>query len=200
MTEFTRSQIAGYALAAVLVVVLGLRYLHGSAAATRSAGASVASGTHTSAAGLSVRSAPAGAAVVDVTGAVRHPGVYRLAADARVKDAVGRAGGARPGADLAAVNLAAKLTDGAQILVPERGGAGVAAASAGGAPPPAAPVNLNTATAEQLDTLDGVGPTTAQKIVAFRQAHGGFGSLQDLDKIPGIGPKRIAALRGKVTV
>jgi competence protein ComEA len=65
---------------------------------------------------------------------------------------------------------------------------------------PAGPVNLNTATAEQLDALDGVGPSTAKKIVEYRQQHGGFGSVSDLDRIPGIGPKKVAALRDKVTV
>lgn len=199
VTEFSRSQLAGYALAAVLVVALGLRYVHTGATAPANASAA-RSGSGTAPTGLSARPAPPGDAVVDVTGAVRRPGVYRLAADARVQDAVRRAGGPRPGADLTAVNLAAKLTDGAQILVPARGRVAAMAGGTPGAAAPAAPVNLNTATPEQLDGLDGVGPATAQKIVQFRQAHGGFGSLQDLDKIPGIGPKRIAALRGKVTV
>ncbi len=145
--------------------------------------------------------------MVDVTGAVRRPGVYRLAAGARVQAAVRRAGGARASADLSALNLAAKVADGAQVVVPVRGAAGGVAASAGTAGgtsgpggSPAGPVNLNTATAEQLDALDGVGPTTARKIVEYRAQHGGFGSLAELDKIPGIGPKRLAALRGKLIV
>ncbi len=208
MADLPRSQLAGYAIAAVLVVVLGIRYLPASGGGMASgAGGSRSAppGAHPSAAGsLSASPAPAGEAVVDVTGAVRRPGVYHLGGGDRVQDAVRRAGGPRGNADLAAVNLAAKLTDGAQILVPARGAAGAAGAGGGpasapGATSPAPPVNLNTATAEQLDALDGIGPTTAQKIVAYRQAHGGFGSLQDLDRIPGIGPKRIAALRGKVT-
>jgi competence protein ComEA len=197
VTEFSRSQLTGYALAAVLVVALGVHYLRAGAATPASPSAPHSS-AHTGSS-VSVRPAPAGAAVVDVTGAVRRPGVYRLAADARVQDAVRHAGGARPGADLAAVNLAAKVTDGAQILVPARGRASAADANGAATGVPAPPVNLNTATPEQLDGLDGVGPATARKIVEFRRAHGGFGSLQDLDKIPGIGPKRIAALRGKVT-
>jgi competence protein ComEA len=141
------------------------------------------------------------AAVVDVSGAVRRPGVYRLPPGARVQDALRRAGGARHGADLQAVNLAAKVADGVQIVIPRRGGSGSSApAGPTAAGAPAGPVNLNTATAEQLDTLDGVGPATAAKILAFRQQHGGFSSVSQLDQIPGIGPKKLAALRGKVTV
>ena len=101
--------------------------------------------------------------------------------------------------DLNAINLAAKVADGQQVVVPRRGAAGVAAG--GGAVPGApasAPVNLNSATAEQLDTLDGVGPATATKILEWRQAHGGFRSVEDLAQVPGIGPKKLAALKPKV--
>jgi competence protein ComEA len=147
------------------------------------------------------------AALVHVAGAVRRPGVYRLSAGARVKQAVERAGGARPGADVNAINLAAKVADGQQVVVPRRApaaGAAAAAVASGGASTgatgmaPAAPVNLNTATPEQLDTLDGVGPATAQKIIAWRTEHGGFRSVEDLSQVPGIGPKRMEALRDKV--
>jgi competence protein ComEA len=120
----------------------------------------------------------------------------------RIQDAVRRAGGARRGADLNAINLAAKVADGQQVVVPRRGAAGQAAAAGAGASepggPPQAPVSLSTATAEQLDTLDGVGPATAAKILDYRRRHGGFRSVDDLGEIPGIGPKRLAALRGKV--
>jgi competence protein ComEA len=121
----------------------------------------------------------------------------------RIKDAVARAGGARSGADLNAINLAAKVADGQQVVVPRRGAAlsvpgSTSAAGGDGATPPQGPISLNTATAEQLDTLDGVGPATAQKILDYRRQHGGFRSIEDLSQIPGIGPKRLAALRGKV--
>jgi competence protein ComEA len=142
---------------------------------------------------------------------VRRPGVYRLRDGERIQDAVRRAGGPRRGADLNAINLAAKVADGQQVVVPRRvatGVAGVAPASgadAAGAAGDAAtpqqpqqPVSLNSATAEQLDTLDGVGPATAQKILGWRREHGGFRSIDDLGEVPGIGPKRLAALRGKV--
>jgi competence protein ComEA len=144
----------------------------------------------------------AGTALVHVAGAVRAPGVYPLREGERIKDAVRRAGGARTGADLNAINLAAKVADGQQVVVPRRGPAGTASIVAAGAGvaggPPQAPISLNTATAEQLDTLDGVGPATASKILEYRRQHGGFRSIDDLGEIPGIGPKRLAALRGKV--
>lgn len=139
--------------------------------------------------------------VVDVAGAVRRPGLYRLPQGSRIADAVARAGGATRQADPDLVDLVAPLADGEQVLVPARAGGGVAAASAGGipgAPSPAAPVDLNTATAEQLDGLPGIGPVTAQKIVDYRQQHGPFTSVDDLDAIPGIGPSRIDNLRGLV--
>jgi competence protein ComEA len=141
-----------------------------------------------------------GGLVVHVAGAVRRPGVYRLRAGARVADAVERAGGARRRADLGAVNLAAELQDGRQVLVPLRAKGGVAAANAAGATAPGVPLDLNTATVEQLDELDGIGPATAQQIVAYREEHGGFGSVEELDQVPGIGETRLAALRDKVRV
>lgn len=139
--------------------------------------------------------------VVDVVGAVRRPGVYRLPAGSRVDDAVARAGGLTRAAQRTAVNLAAPLADGEQVLVVGRGvggggAAGTAAGAAGGTP--AAPVSLSIATAEQLDALPGIGPVTAQKIVAFREQHGPFTSVDGLDAIPGIGPSKIADLKGLV--
>jgi len=96
------------------------------------------------------------------------------------------------------VNLAAPLADGEQILVPARMSAAAPAASSSAASSPTAPVDLNSATAEQLDTLPGIGPTTAEKIVAYRQQHGAFHSLAELDAVPGIGAGRIAQLKGLV--
>jgi competence protein ComEA len=137
--------------------------------------------------------------VVHVVGAVRRPGLYSLDEGSRVADAVALAGGAGAKADLAAVNLAAPLADGTQVLVPRRGeaataGAGVVSPGSAAASP-AGPVRLNTATLEQLDALPGVGPVTAQRIVQYREAHGPFRSVDELDAVPGIGPARLEQLR-----
>jgi competence protein ComEA len=132
--------------------------------------------------------------VVHVVGAVRVPGLYRLARGKRVADAVERAGGATGKADLALINLAAPVADGQQVVVPARAPPGAAAGEGGGADAAAGPVHLNTATLEQLDELPGVGPVTAQKILDYREKHGAFSSLRELDAIPGIGPARLAQL------
>jgi competence protein ComEA len=144
--------------------------------------------------------ASAQALVVDVVGAVRRPGLYRLGPSARIADAVSRAGGATAKADLALLNLAAPLADGQQVVVPKRGAAGAAAAGAAtaGAAAAAGPVHLNTATLDQLDGLPGVGPVTAQKILDYRQKHGSFASVDELDAVPGIGPARMDQLKDLV--
>jgi competence protein ComEA len=147
-----------------------------------------------------IRSAPAGAQpplVVHVVGAVRRAGLFRLRDGSRVADALARAGGPTRHADLAAVNLAAPLVDGEQVVVPRRGPGGSAAVSA--APGAGAKVSLGSATVEQLDELPGVGPVTAQKIVDWRSTHGPFRSVDDLDDVPGIGPARIEQVRDLVT-
>jgi competence protein ComEA len=136
--------------------------------------------------------------VVDVVGAVRRPGLVRLAEGSRVADAIARAGGLRHGAERAGVNFAAPVSDGQQVVVPHRGAAGAAGAAAGSAAVSTGPVSLSSATADQLDTLPGVGPATAQKIIAYRQQHGAFRSVDELDAISGIGPSRIANLRSLV--
>ena len=215
MPEPTRAQFLGYAVAVVLVVALGARWIGGRAndgagAAGRPA-VETGAGARGDAPDGPVRLDTGGAggrerAVVHVAGAVRKPGVYRLADGARVQDAVRRAGGAARGADLGAVNLAARLADGQQVVVPRRApgaNAGAAAAATGagtggGAGTQAPPISLSSATPEQLDTLDGVGPATAQKILDWRREHGGFRSVDDLGQVPGIGPKRLAALRERV--
>jgi competence protein ComEA len=143
--------------------------------------------------------------VVHVVGAVRRPGLYRLAEGSRIADAIRTAGGAKASAALALVNLAAPVADGQQIAIPREGSrapgaSGVpqpATAQPGG---PASPVNLNAATLEQLDTLPGVGPVTAQRIVEYREANGAFRSVDELDAVPGIGPARLEQLRELVSV
>jgi competence protein ComEA len=146
--------------------------------------------------------APGGGAVlyVHVAGAVRRPGLIRLASGARVATALERAGGPTRRADLTLVNLAARLQDGQQIVVPVAGAAG--ASSTGGAPgtagtaaPPGAKIHLSTATPEQLDEVDGIGPTLAERITEYRDEHGGFRSVDELAEVEGIGEKRLATLR-----
>jgi competence protein ComEA len=205
MPVVSRPQLVAYALAALVVVVLGVRFMQGQArgsAAPAPAASAPASGSGSASGSVRLEPRPATSALVHVAGAVRSPGVYRLRDGERVQDAVRRAGGPRAGADINAINLAAKVADGQQVVVPRRGAAGAAPVGGAGAGepggPPQAPVSLNTATAEQLDTLDGVGPATASKILEYRRQHGGFRSIDDLGEIPGIGPKRLAALRGKV--
>ena len=135
--------------------------------------------------------------VVDVVGAVRRAGLYRLQQGARIADAVARAGGATAKADLALVNLAAPLADGEQVVVPKRGAVTSPAAPSAGVAS-SGPVHLSTATLEQLDSLPGIGPVTAQKILDYRQKHGAFTSVDELDAVPGIGPARLEQLKDLV--
>jgi competence protein ComEA len=144
---------------------------------------------------LSTSDAPA-MVVVAVSGRVQQPGLVRLPAGARVADALAAAGGALPGTDLSSLNLARKVTDGELIVV-----GGPPPPGAAGAPPgPAGPVNLNTATLDQLQTLPGVGPVLAQRIIDYREQHGGFASVADLRKVTGIGDARYNDLKTRVTV
>ena len=137
--------------------------------------------------------------VVYVVGAVRRPGLYKVPQGSRVADAVARAGGVTRKADPAALNLAAPVADGQQVLVPARLPRAVAAAQGAPVPGvPAGPVQLSSATAEQLDSLPGVGPATAQKILGYRAEHGAFRSVEELDEVPGIGPTRVEQLKGLV--
>ena len=201
MLERDPRRLAAWAAAALVLALLAAWYLARSRPTASAAPPPVAT--------IAVRPTESAAAevarvVVDVAGAVKRPGVYRLTTSDRVEDALKRAGGATRRADLSQLNRAAKLEDGRQILVPTRAAARKAGAAApAGASAPASPdqpINLNTATLEQLDTLDGVGPATAQKILEYREQHGGFRSVDELDQVSGIGEKRLAALRERVGV
>jgi competence protein ComEA len=202
MPAFTLSRrhavgLAGLALAVVFAVAL----LRGGSKADP-----VAAGSTSEIPALTapVASGPDGTAsssvvVVDVAGAVRRPGLYQLRKGSRIADAITRAGGVTRRAEETLVDLAAPLADGEQVLVPSAAADG-SAVPPDGAPgtTPTAPVDLNSATAEQLDALPGIGPVTAQKIVDYRTEHGPYTSVDDLDAIPGIGPSRIDNLRGLV--
>ncbi|MDQ1711722.1 MAG: competence protein ComEA [Frankiaceae bacterium] len=132
--------------------------------------------------------------VVDVAGAVRRPGLVRLPPGSRVADALAAAGGVRPGASTAGLNLARKVADGEQILV------GVTGPSAGASPAPGGLLDLNTATASQLDGLPGVGPVLADRIVEWRTAHGPFTTVDQLREVSGIGARKLASIRELLTV
>jgi competence protein ComEA len=201
MPEFLLQRRRPLLLAAVALVLLllAVRYILPAGTTTPAAPLPPPPGPEASAAGT-----PTARVVVDVVGAVRQPGLYRLSQGSRIADAIARAGGATSKALLAQVNLAAPLADGEQVVVPIRGRAGAVpstgggATTAGGAQTPSAPVQLSTATLEQLDSLPGVGPATAQKILDYRTKHGAFSSVDELDAVPGIGPKRLEQLRDLV--
>jgi competence protein ComEA len=186
----SRRQALVVAGALALVLVLAGKLLAGGGAAHRAARFPIA---------RAAPPAPPPLLVVDVAGAVRRPGLYRLPQGSRIADAVARAGGSTGKASLEAVNLAAPLADGEQVVVPTRipGRAAVAPAGASSAST-SGPVSLSTATIEQLDALPGIGPVTAQKIVDYRTQHGAFHTVDELDAISGIGPAKLDQLQGLV--
>jgi competence protein ComEA len=192
MPELSRSQVLVYAAVAVALLLVGARAIRGEGgeAASFATGAGGGSGAES----FSIGGA-GGEVVIDVAGAVRRPGVYRLPVGSRVEDAIARAGGETAAAALEAVNRAARLADGQQVVVPERapgGGAAVAPGTADG------PISLGTATVEQLEEIDGIGPVTAADIIEFRDEHGGLASVEQLDEVPGIGPATMESLRERL--
>jgi competence protein ComEA len=212
--SLSRRQALVLAACALAVVFLAAHFFGGSPSSSSSPESQVGDGGTASIPALTTPDGSSGAAedddappapgassilVVDVAGAVRRPGLYRLPQGSRIADAIARAGGMSHAADGSLVNLASPLADGEQVLVPSRiPGAAAAVGPAAAGPSPQAPVDLNTATAEELDALPGVGPVTAQKIVDYRNEHGPYRSVDDLDAIPGIGPAKIANLQGLV--
>lgn len=199
MVELTRGQLVAWAAAAALIVFAAVRLLApgGASPAPPPVRVNAAQGEE--------RGGSRGGLYVHVAGAVRRPGLYRLRSSARVAMALERAGGPLRRADLAAINLAANVADGQQIKVPRVGetaasaapggpSSGAAAGGAGGG----AKLSLASATVEQLDQLDGIGPTLAKRIVQYRDEKGGFRSVDGLREVEGIGEKRFAALREAV--
>ena len=192
ISGLSRRQLFAVAVAVAILLVVFVRHLGGSGTAAPAV-------TPLPSPAKSTGAVAAKLLVIDVAGAVRRPGLYRLREGSRIDDAIAAAGGPTAKAQLDAVNLAAPIADGEQVVVPGRGVAGAPAAS----PPaagssPSAPLDLNTATAEQLDSLPGIGPVTAQKILDYRQAHGAFHSVAELEGVPGIGPGRLSQLKGLV--
>ena len=213
-----KGQMAAYAVAAVLPVVGGTYLLRADSGAKPAGGGGVAldgaGGASTgSKPSSAARPAAGGPVYVHVAGAVRRPGIYRVQAGSRVAVAVRKAGGLTRRADLTAFNLAAGVRDAQQVIVPRRGQSGTAGATAtagapdasgaapgggAGAGAPGRPISLATATPEQLDSIDGIGPKLSAAIIAYRNQHKGFKSIEELREVDGIGEKRLATLRKAV--
>lgn len=184
-------QIAAWGIAAAVATVLGVRLLIGCGADPPPPVRIAPQPGHAS---RSARPASGLRLYVHVAGAVRRPGLYRLSEDARVAAAVHRAGGPTRRAEMDGVNLAARLEDGQQVVVPSRRSAAFV-----GTTPADTPMSLGAASVEQLEQLDGIGPTLAQRIVEHRLASGGFASLDQLGEVEGIGEKRLEALKEALT-
>lgn len=213
MFETSRGQLLAYAAIAAVLAVVGISSLRGGnepsaptgagATAERIEGGSDAGPEGSGDDGLTI-SGGGRRLVVDVSGAVARPGVYRLTEGARVIDAIRKAGGPSRGAVVTAINRAARLVDGQQVVLPARTagappgpGSGGGSGSASGTTPggTGGPVSLGAATVDQLQEIDGIGPVTAEKIIEFRDSKGGLGSIEDLDQVSGIGPVTMESLR-----
>ncbi len=202
MPSITRGRAIAYLVAILAALVLGGRFLLASDSTGSTSGRTqTLTSIEIDAAGTG-QVAPEDLVLVHVAGAVRRPGLYRLPADSRIDDAIRAAGGPKPRAALALVNLAAPVADGQQVLVPgqQRSGSSSAQGSVGSATAPPTQVPLNSATLEDLDGLPGVGPVTAQRILDYRAQHGAFASIDELDAVPGIGPTRMDQLRELLTL
>ena len=206
MGEAAKWQMLAWAVAAALAVFAGARMLADRRAAPETPPVRIEGGARARTGGRDggSDSSSKGGLYVHVAGAVRRPGLLRVPDGSRVAAAIERAGGAARAADLTAVNLAQPLEDGQQVIVPRRGAGGAPAAAGGagagtsaGGVGAAAP-SLATATLEQLEQLDGIGPALAQRIIDYRDSHGGFRSVDELREVEGIGEKRFTALRDAV--
>jgi competence protein ComEA len=195
VAELSRSQILVYGAIAVALLLVGARWIRSADASAPGAGGVESEVGANARGGIALGGGED--VVVHVAGAVGDPGVYRLPTGSRVKDAVERAGGATAKAALDSVNLAAEVGDGQQVVIPGAAPAGAAATSAAGEAT-SGPISLGTATVEQLDTIEGIGPVTAQNILDFRAENGGVSSVEDLDEISGIGPATMEALRSSL--
>lgn len=192
----SRSQLLVYGALAVVILLVGARWIRGADERGSPAGAVAFAAEEDDAAGGAPAVSASGDVVVHVAGAVRDPGVYPLPEGSRVTDAIQRAGGPTPAAAPDGLNLAARVADGQQVLLPARvSGGGVAPA---GAPTADGPISLGSATLEELDTIEGIGPVTAQDILDFRDEQGGLSSIEELDEVSGIGPATMEALRDRL--
>jgi competence protein ComEA len=198
VAQLSRSQVLVYGAIAVALLLVGARWIRSADASGTEPGSVEPTAAAAGAEGGGIELGGEGDVVVHVAGAVGDPGVYRLPAGSRVADAVERAGGAAAKAALHSVNLAAELGDGQQVVIPGQAPAGAAATTTGAAEAASGPISLGSATVEQLDTIEGIGPVTAQNIIDFRAENGGVSSVEDLDQISGIGPATMEALRSSL--
>ncbi len=192
----SRGQLVAWSLAGLAVLVLGAAYLRGHFSQAQPQAAT------TIQIGAASTQAKPDVIKIHVVGAVAHPGLYEARSGDRVDDALRLAGGPTAAANLTQVNLAAKISDGQQLFVPEKGSA------RGGAPSLSSPssasskqvVNLNLAAPDELTQLDGIGPKTAEKIIAYREAHGGFKDVEELMQVPGIGQAKFDQIKDRLSV
>ncbi len=194
----SRSQLAVFAAIGIVLLLLGIRAVReesstGSAEVSAGGPGAVLA---TEPVGSGGPPASNGDVVVHVAGAVGEPGVYRLPAGSRVADAVERAGGATGRADPNSINLAARLADGQQVVVPSR--VGTVGATAGATTAEEGPISLGSADQAALETIEGIGPVTAADILRYRDENGGISSIEQLDEIPGIGPATIESLSDRL--
>lgn len=191
LPEITRRQLLLWAVIGIVIIIIGGKYLL-SGDGGRDSPMGVAAAT------VSLKQAEDSGIKVHVVGAVVRPGLYDLKQGDRSAEAIDAAGGPTPAADLSRVNLAAKVADGQQLVVPAAGDgtAGPAGSPADGG----GPVNLNSASVDELTSLDGIGPKTAQKIIDYREEHGGFANVEELLDVPGIGPAKFDQIKGEVIV
>ncbi len=197
MPQISRARAVAYALLLLVALVFGGRFALGREAADAGSREAITETLPATSGSLETTGPPPRVLLVHVVGAVNEPGLYRLREGTRVADALRRAGGARPSAALELVNLAAPVADGQQILVPKRGESPSGSGATGSPVAPGGPVqkvHLNSATLEELDTLPGVGPVTAQAILDYRTEHGAFATVEELDAVSGIGPATLAQL------
>ena len=217
MFDPDRRHLIAYLAAAAVLVVIAVRYVDRASGSGAAPSISMPAPAQRQAARTRARSRPAPKQRiwVDIAGAVRRPGLYSLPPDARVAAGIERAGGFARGANRAGVNLAAKLVDAQQVFVPPHSPDGQTPAATSPAPSasvpsvagsgssvggaaPAAAISLSTASESELEQLDGVGPALAQRIIEYRQQHDGFHSIDELQEVSGIGPKRFAALKDSI--
>ena len=198
--SLSRAELTGLVVVVVVTLVgAGLWYVRSLPKAVAISASSPAVGATGAAA--TVSASPTGPPIiVDVTGWVKEPGVYEFAQGDRVIDAVERAGGARPNADLSGLNLAAPLSDGTQVIVPKTGAAAAGATGSSGGSTTGGLININTASATDLEALSGIGEVLAAAIVDYRTDNGPFASVDDLEDVSGIGPATLEEIRDLITI